>query len=128
MAEMIFVDENGNELSREPKGRGRPPRGAEKQADGNFIVKPATDERFHPEYIDFDDNGNVTSRSPKGRGRSKPGYVKQKEGEYEGHWLKAEVEETEVEETEAASAPVVTDASGVTTVSAEAHTEVQSEA
>lgn len=116
MAEMIYVDENGNELRRETKGKGRPPRGAKKQEDGNFIVHPVKDETFHPEYVDLDSEGNVLSRSPKGRGRAKPGYVKQEDGEYKGHWTKTvtneDTDKTDVTVTEA----TVTSANDVTTV------------
>lgn len=118
MTEMIYVDENGNELRRETKGRGRPPRGAEKQEDGNFIVRPLKDETFHPEYVDLDAEGNVLSRSLKGRGRAKPGYVKQEDGEHKGHWVKKVTEEVEDKEDSKVTATDVTvvGANDVTTV------------
>ena len=115
MAEMIFVDENGNELRREPKGKGRPPRGAERQDNGDFIVRPVQDETFHPEYVDLDAEGNVLSRSLKGRGRAKPGYEKQDSGDFEGHWVKTVIEDEEQEDVNV----TVTDASEVTTITTE---------
>lgn len=121
MAEMIYVDENGNELRRETKGKGRPPRGAERQEDGNFIVHPVKDETFHPEYVDLDSEGNVLSRSPKGRGRAKPGYVKQTDGEHKGHWIKT-VNEDDSEDTKTnitVTEATVTSANDVTTVTEE---------
>ncbi|MFW6172904.1 MAG: hypothetical protein ACOC5T_04095 [Elusimicrobiota bacterium] len=116
MAEMIYVDDNGNELRREIKGKGRPPRGSEKQENGDFIVRPVKDETFHPEYVDLDSEGNVLSRSLKGRGRAKPGYVKQTDGEYKGHWLKTVTKDAEdTENTDV----TVTDVNNVTTVTEE---------
>jgi hypothetical protein len=100
MAELIYVDAEGNELSRKVKGKGRPPRGAVKQDNGDFIVSPVADAvRFTPEYITFgpdgeiavelkDADGNLVSRLAKGRGRPKPGFTKLTEGEYAGHWTK----------------------------------------
>lgn len=114
MAEMIYVDENGNELRRETKGRGRPPRGAEKQEDGNFIVRPVKDETFHPEYVNLDVEGNVLSRSPKGRGRAKPGYIKQEDGEHKGHWVKKVTEEVENKEDSDTTVMTTNDVTTVT--------------
>jgi len=88
MAELIYVDENGAELSREVKGRGRPPRGSVKQEDGNFIVHPVEIERQVVEYIDVNEGGNVLSRTEKGRGRPRPDYTKMTDGEHIGHWVK----------------------------------------
>jgi hypothetical protein len=88
MAEIVWVDENGQELKREPKGRGRPPKGAEKRDDGNFYVPPVEESRFVSKYIVLDDDGNVLEEEPKGRGRAKPGFEKMDEGQYKGHWLK----------------------------------------
>ena len=105
----IVVDDNGNEVSREPAGRGRPPQGSYRDDDGNLVVpqsavsKPQKDA---VQYIDCDVDGNEISRSPKGRGRPKPGYTKQPDG----NWLKVVSDQTDetVEATEVASeAPVV---------------------
>jgi len=38
MADMVFVNEDGAELRREKKGRGRPPKGAVKQPNGDFVL------------------------------------------------------------------------------------------
>ncbi len=93
MAELIYVDENGKELRREQKGRGRPPRGSVKQDDGNFIVNPVDSvERQVVEYIDVSEGGDVISRESKGRGRPRPGYTKQEDGEHAGHWVKVVTE------------------------------------
>ena len=97
MAELIFVDEDGKELRREPKGRGRPPRGSKKQDDGNFIVYPVeTIERQVVEYVDVNEGGDVVSRKNKGRGRPKPDYKKMTEGEHAGHWVKVVAEASPV--------------------------------
>jgi len=109
MAEIIYVDANGNELLRETKGRGRPPRGSEKQDNGDIIVHPVVDTTFHPEYVDIVD-GVVVSRSSKGRGKAKPGYVKMVDGEHKGHWVKSAVDElltTEPVMTQAPEAVVI---------------------
>jgi len=87
MAELIYVDEDGTELRREAKGRGRPPKGSVKQEDGNFIVSPV-EKRQVVEYIDVNEGGDVLSRTEKGRGRPKPDYVKMPDGKYVGHWVK----------------------------------------
>jgi hypothetical protein len=34
----IYVDESGKEISRKPVGKGRPPKNAVKQANGDFVV------------------------------------------------------------------------------------------
>ena len=121
MAELIYVDENGAELRRETKGKGRPPRGAVKQENGDFLVAPIVDETFHPEYLDVDAEGNVLSRSPKGRGRAKPGYEKQEGGVLSGHWVKVVSDETETPEVKEKDG-TVTDANDVSTVAEEAST------
>lgn len=36
----VYVDANGNEINRKPVSRGRPPKGAVKQEDGNYRVPP----------------------------------------------------------------------------------------
>jgi len=85
---IIFVDANGKELSRSVKGKGRPPRGCVKQANGDFVVSPLTSPtRFIPEYITLDESGKEVSRVAKGRGRPKPGFVKQNGGVNDGHWV-----------------------------------------
>lgn len=90
MADVIYLDESGKEVKRETKGRGRPPRGAVKQDNGNFVVQLPLDEpeaRVPSEEIVLDVDGNVVSRKRKSRGRAKPGYVKHTEGEFSGHWV-----------------------------------------
>ena len=85
---IIHVDANGKELSRDIKGKGRPPRGATAQPNGDFIVSPLTSPtRFVPEYITLDESGKELSRVAKGRGRPKPGFTKQTGGVNDGHWV-----------------------------------------
>jgi len=88
MAELIYVDENGTELKREVKGRGRPPKGSVKQEDGNFIVHPVEEKRQVVNYIDVNEGGDVISSESKGRGRSRPDYTLMTDGEHVGHWVK----------------------------------------
>lgn len=120
MAELIYVDDAGNELKRETKGRGRPPRGAEKQEDGNWIVRPVEQAKTVGPvmYIDLDDSGNEISRRPKGRGRAKEGYTKVTEGENQGHWVKTITEKKEsVESSEVSDVPTVVETEEVVEVS-----------
>jgi len=98
MTELIFVDEKGKEQRRETKGPGRPPRGAVKQEDGNFIVHPV-EEKFIPFYIEPDG-----TRTPKGRGRGRPGYEKITKGENAGHWMIAKT--AKAKKTKQVEAPV----------------------
>lgn len=89
MAELIYVDENGQELERKVKGRGRPPKGSVKQEDGSFIVHPVEEiERQVVNYIDVNEGGDVLSSEEKGRGRPRQGYTKMTDGEHVGHWVK----------------------------------------
>ena len=92
MADIIWVDENGVELNREKKGRGRPPKNSKRGDDGNIYVSPAKDERFVPKYITLDSNGEVLEEASKGRGRPKPGFEKMDAGEHQGHWVKTETD------------------------------------
>ena len=88
MNEMIYVDENGKELRREPKGRGKPPKNAVKQADGNWLVHPRKEEvREAILYVDLDKKGRAIRKTEKGRGKPKPGYIKATEGKWAGHWV-----------------------------------------
>jgi hypothetical protein len=97
MAELIYVDANGVETARIVKGRGRPPRGAVKQEDGNFIVHPVDEvERQVVKYIDVSEGGDVLRSEDKGRGRPRPNYRKMTEGEHAGHWVKVVAEPMKV--------------------------------
>jgi hypothetical protein len=92
MADLIWVDENGKEVSRKVKGKGRPPKNSEKREDGNFYVLPSsTDEAFKPKYVVLDKDGKLLKEEPKGRGRPKPDFTKAEDGEFKGHWVKREV-------------------------------------
>ena len=92
MSQIIWIDAEGKEIKREVKGRGRPPRGADKRDDGNFYVSPSqAEERFAPKYLVLDSTGKVVQEEQKGRGRAKPGFEKAAEGEHQGHWIKREV-------------------------------------
>ena len=94
MSQIIWLDEDGNELKREKKGRGRPPKGSVKRDDGNIYVSPGSQEdRFVPKYITLDNNGEVIEEAAKGRGRPKPGFEKMDTGDYQGHWVKREADE-----------------------------------
>jgi len=107
MSELIYQDEQGNEIRRLTKGKGRPPKGSVRQENGDFIVKAGSvvsEPRFSPEYITVDDQGKeLEPRISKGRGRAKPGFEKQSDGPFQGHWVKVvkseTVVETKVEET-----------------------------
>ena len=88
MAELIWLDENGNEISRAKKGRGRPPKGAELRNDGNFYAVKGVNARFVHQYIVVDKDGKQLSAKDKGRGRPAPGFEKMTDGKYVGHWVK----------------------------------------
>jgi hypothetical protein len=90
MADLVFLDNDGNEVSRKVKGKGRPPKGAEKREDGNFYVTAVVSETSKPKYIVLDKDGNKVSEEPKGKGRPKPDFVKAEEGEFKGNWVKRE--------------------------------------
>jgi len=92
MADIVWIDDDGSELKREVKGRGRPPKNSEKRDDGNFYVSPAKDDRFVPKYITLDSNGEVIEETNKGRGRPKPGFEKMDAGEHQGHWVKTDTD------------------------------------
>ena len=86
----IVVDDAGNEVSRSPLGRGRPPAGSHRDDNDNLVVPQSALNKTVKdavEYIVQDAQGNEISRTPKGRGRPKPGYEKQIEGPNEGHWV-----------------------------------------
>ena len=87
MAQIIWIDADGTELKREVKGRGRPPKGADRRDDGNFYISPSNEERFIPKYITLDGDGKVVAEAARGRGRAKPGFEKMETGEYQGHWV-----------------------------------------
>ena len=92
MADLVYLDESGVELKREVKGKGRPPKNAEKREDGNFYVLSASaDEIFKPKYIVLDKDGRLLKEETKGRGRPKPDFTKAEDGEFKGHWVKREV-------------------------------------
>lgn len=101
MAELIYLNADGTENKRTTKGKGRPPKGAVKQADGNWIVtiqasQPA-EKKALVEYITLDVAGNVTGRITKGRGRTKPGYTLQTDGAFKDNWTKTIVPEAVIE-------------------------------
>lgn len=86
MAYIIWTDENGKEIHKEKKGKGRPPRGAIRGEDGNFYVKQQPDVDLKKYYIVVDAKGNVLEKVQKSRGRAKPGF---KRGQ-DGNWYKEE--------------------------------------
>jgi len=94
MADLIWIDESGKEISRKVKGKGRPPKNAEHREDGNFYVLPTSEnETFKSKYIILDRDGNLLKEETKGRGRSKPDFVKAEDGKFKGHWVKRETVE-----------------------------------
>ena len=94
MSQIIWVDEDGSELKRERKGRGRPPKGLVRRDDGNFYVVLGTmEDRFVSKYITLDVDGKVVDESDRGRGRPKPGFEKMDSGEHQGHWVRTEADE-----------------------------------
>jgi len=103
MSELIYQDEQGNEINRVTKGKGRPPKGAVRQENGDFIIKAGTavsEPRIVPEYITVDEQGKeIEPRTSKGRGRPKPGFEKQTDGDLQGHWVKVVKAEVAVAET-----------------------------
>ena len=90
MALMIWLDNNGDELHRETKGKGRPPRGAVRKEDGNFYIcqKPEEDKTIY--YIVTNSQGQIVKRTPKGRGRPKPGFEKGLDGNWYKQYLSPE--------------------------------------
>ena len=101
----IFLDAEGNEVSRKLMTRGRPPRDSYKDDDGNlvcpYVEKVVT--KANGDYITMDAEGNVLHREPRkaGRGRPKKGFIKQVEGDYIGDYIKVEVAEEAPAETPA---------------------------
>jgi len=94
MADIVWMDEDGNELKREKKGRGRPPKGSVKKDNGDFHILPGSTEiRFVPKYITIDSSGDVIEEADKGRGRPKPGFEKMDAGDHKGHWVKKEADQ-----------------------------------
>jgi hypothetical protein len=87
---LIFVDGAGVELRREVKGKGRPPKGATANEEGNFIVPPQSVSKETVDYVTLDASGKEVGRATKSRGRTKPGYVLATEGQYKGHYVKTE--------------------------------------
>ena len=81
MAFIIWQDDTGKEIMREKKGKGRPPRGSTKEADGNFHVQKS-DKDMTIYYIIQDDRGEIIEKIRKGRGRPKPDFVKAPDGNW----------------------------------------------
>ena len=83
MSYTIWTDESGVELKREEKTRGRPHKGAVKNKDGNWIVKPKKKIVKPPTfYITEDSTGKEIAREQKGRGRTKPDFAKKEDGHF----------------------------------------------
>ena len=91
MSQIVWLDANGAETKREEKKRGRPPKGSEKRADGNFYVPATASETPKSKYITLDKDGNKISEEPRGPGRPKPDFIKAEDGEFKGHWVKKEI-------------------------------------
>lgn len=95
MSEVIYQDENGIETKRVVKGKGRPPKDAVRQENGDFIVRVGVvvpgapkAEYIVPQYITVDATGTeLVPRTNKGRGRAKPGFTKMEDGPFKGHWV-----------------------------------------
>ena len=88
MSKILYYDEDGNIASEEEKGKGRPPKGATKDENGNFHVHPQ-EEPEQTMYVTISASGDVT-REVKGRGRNRTGYVLMTDGEHKGHYVKDE--------------------------------------
>ena len=94
---LIMHDTTGKEISREPRKRGRAPRGAVEQPDGNYVLvvdpnaptsvaavsTPKVPVVKIPKFlIMVDDKGTEISREPRKRGRAPKGAVEQPDGNY----------------------------------------------
>jgi len=84
MAFIVWLDVDGNEVKREVKTRGRPPKGTVRK-DGNFYVTKLPGEDSQIYYIEMDKDGFVIKRETKGRGRPRPGFKKNTD---DGNWYK----------------------------------------
>jgi len=86
MSEIIYFDSKGIEVKRTPKGRGRPPKGATKQPDGNWHVHQSesdTPKQTKNTFIVYvDEQGNEISRTKKGRGRPPKNSVHKPDGNF----------------------------------------------
>ena len=112
----IYMDAAGNEIGREPVGRGRPPFGSEKDKDGNTIVHNATkdgDKFVYPKriiekvektityYITLNADGTVKEQKARGRGRPNKLFTLATEGQFSGNYVMTEkAPEIKVETTE----------------------------
>ena len=111
----VYIDDvDGEEIRREPKGKGRPRKGSVKVSDTEWFITVKSDsaEAAGPqaptapkpksEYIFEDADGKELRREPKGRGRARKGAEQREPGK----WYIVEGAETEApeeapEETEA---------------------------
>jgi len=87
MPDLIWLDEEGNEVKRQHKGRGRLPKGFVEYDDDNFYFDPNAQEepeepKVKPILIWLDDDGNEVKREEKGRGRPPRGFEKRDDGNY----------------------------------------------
>ena len=118
---VIYQDNEGNEIGRKPKGKGRNHILGKLDEAGNLIVagssivdgvistpKPAV---IAPkvEYITLDQNGAELSRTIKGRGKTKAGFAKHESGQYAGNWVKVQEPEAPATTEVAAEAPATTE-------------------
>ena len=85
MAEIVYLDANGVEVSRKVKGKGRLPTGAYKDGDNYFVKVVAKPQTL---YVTLSKDGTVTEQRVKGRGRTSPDYVEQADGQWKGHFVK----------------------------------------
>jgi hypothetical protein len=101
----IERNEQGNELSRTPRGKGKPRVNFEREDGGNYVRVVKEGEELYSSrgngpffYMTLDsDTEQVLKKEPKGRGRTRAGFVK----DADGNWYKyVSAEEEQTEQTE----------------------------
>jgi len=112
----IWLDEAGVETKREPLTKGRPPLGSTKDADGNLVIRPVSQEKHEAFYIEVDASGKEVSRKLRGKGRPPKGYNLETDGDFAGNYVKHAVVAT--------VPPVVTEVKETTEVITQPVTEV----
>jgi len=86
MAKIFVYDVNGDVVETKEKGRGRPPKNAVVDDDGNLHVHPQS-ESFKPMYVTIMPDGEVV-KEEKGRGCPRKDFPLASDGEYKGHFVK----------------------------------------
>ena len=86
MGDIIYLDKDGTETLRQKKGRGRPPRGAQRQGD-DFVV-PYQPPKEPTKYLTINQVGEIIEEEVKSRGRACKGFKRQTKDPHKGHWVK----------------------------------------